>query len=329
MARELTERIGTQAPVPNAIESNGLTRRFGSTTVVDGVQFAVAEGSIFGLLGPNGSGKTTLIRMLCGLLRPTAGSASVMGFNLDSERERIKRSIGYMSQAFSLYGDLTVEENLRFYARIYGVPRRDVKDRIEEMIETVGIQEHRRKRAGHLSGGWRQRLALGCALAHRPRLLFLDEPTAGIDPVARRALWDLLFELSGQGVTFFVTTHNIDEAERCSHVGYIYFGELITHGTPAELKTDVRVSPENTTRLEVRCERLPAAMATLRKCDYVLESTIFGDALHVMVESGAVNRVTADLEHAGFAGASAVPIPPSLEDVFVTLSRHQGLRRAG
>lgn len=315
--------------MPNAIESNGLTRQFGSLTVVNDVRFAVGEGSIFGLLGPNGSGKTTLIRMLCGLLRPTSGSASVMGFPLDSEGERIKRSIGYMSQEFSLYGDLTVEENLRFYSRIYGVSRRETKDRIEEMIETVGIHEHRTKRASQLSGGWRQRLALGCALAHRPRLLFLDEPTAGIDPVARRALWDLLFELSGQGVTFFVTTHYIDEAERCSHVGYIYFGDLIVHGTPAELKTDARVSPENTTRLEVRCDRLPAAMAVLRTRDYVRESTIFGDALHVLVESGAVNRVTTDLEGAGFVGSSAVQIPPSLEDVFVTLSLHEGLRRAG
>ncbi len=312
-----------------AIQTDELTRRFGSLTAVDSVSLNIEQGSIFGLLGPNGSGKTTLIRMLCGLLRPSSGSANVMGLPLESQNEAIKRAIGYMSQQFSLYSDLTVEENLRFYARIYAVPRREATARIDETIDIVGVGEYRKVRAGRLSGGWRQRLALACALVHRPRLLFLDEPTAGIDPVARRALWDLLFDLSGKGITFFVTTHYIDEAERCSHVGYIHYGKLITQGTPPQLKDDERVTPPGTTRLEVRCERLPAAMMTLNELPYVREATIFGDALHVLTDADGASRIIGDLDQAGFPGSTTMPIPPSLEDVFVTLTRTFDLQRAG
>ncbi len=313
-----------------AIETQELTRSFGPLTAVDSVSLNIAEGSIYGLLGPNGSGKTTLIRMLCGLLRPSSGTATVMGYALDSESEAIKRAIGYMSQQFSLYSDLTVEENLRFYARIYSVPRHEMTARIDETIDIVGVGGYRKIRAGRLSGGWRQRLALACALVHRPRLLFLDEPTAGIDPVARRALWDLLFDLSGKGITFFVTTHYIDEAERCSHVGYIHYGKLITQGTPLELKNDDRITPPGTVRLEVRCkERLPAAMISLNGFDYIREATIFGDALHVLSEEDGAPRIVADLEQAGFPGSTTIPIPPSLEDVFVTLTRTFDLQRAG
>lgn len=312
-----------------AIEVDQLTRRFGALTAVDRVSLTVEKGSIFGFLGPNGSGKTTLIRMLCGILRPTSGTARVMGHDLHSEIEQIKRSIGYMSQQFSLYSDLTVEENLRFYARIYGVQRREMAARMDETIDIVGIGEYRKKRAGNLSGGWRQRLALACALVHRPRLLFLDEPTAGIDPVARRELWDLLFDLSGKGITFFVTTHYIDEAERCSHVGYIHYGKLITLGSPPELKSDERVTPPGTTRLEVRCERLPAAMIELNGYSYVREATIFGDALHVLTDEAGADRIVADLDAAGFPDSTTQPIPPSLEDVFVTLTRTYDMQRAG
>jgi ABC-type multidrug transport system ATPase subunit len=221
----------------NTISSNrtsvvvvdGLTKVFGNVVAVDHVSFTVKERDIFGLLGPNGSGKTTLIRMLCGILTPTSGEAYVLGRNVIKESEEVKKSIGYMSQQFSLYSDLTVLENLNFYARVYGIPRRERKERLDEVIEIVGIKSYLNQMSGALSGGWKQRLALACALVHKPKLLFLDEPTAGIDPVARRDLWNLLFELSAKGTTFFVTTHYMDEAERCSHLGYIFFSKLIIY----------------------------------------------------------------------------------------------------
>ncbi|GMU94070.1 MAG: hypothetical protein AMXMBFR4_31280 [Candidatus Hydrogenedentota bacterium] len=305
------------------IETRDLTRRFGDFTAVDQVSLCVDEGSIYGFLGPNGSGKTTLIRVLCGLLRATQGSAVVLGLDVSRETERIKSSIGYMSQQFSLYGDLTVLENLRFYGRIYSIPRSLLDKRIEEMIGFVGIGEYRNRQAQQLSGGWKQRLALACALIHRPKLVFLDEPTAGIDPVARRNLWDLLFQLSEQGITFFVTTHYMDEAERCSHVGYIYFAKLLAHGTPGELKRLPEISPCGTERLEVRCDRLPQALARMREFAQVRDATIFGDAMHVVVDEGSAHAVVDHLAANDFGEVSARPIPPSLEDVFVTLTRSQ------
>jgi len=303
------------------IESVGLTRHFGSVEAVNAVDLAVEEGSIFGFLGPNGSGKSTVIRMLCGLLAPTAGRAQVLGYDVASEGERVKQNIGYMSQQFSLYADLTVMQNLTFYARIYGIPRRERKERIEDVISIVGIDAYRKRMAGQLSGGWKQRLALACALVHRPKLMFLDEPTAGIDPVARRELWNLIFKLSGQGVTFFVTTHYMDEAERCSHVGYIYFSKLIVCGTPNELKALPEVMPAGTTRLEVRCPRLPHAMKVLSDLACIRDVTIFADSLHVLADTGSEQHIVTVLEEQGFGQPMAGAIPPTLEDVFVTLTR--------
>ncbi len=305
----------------DVICSKDLTRRFGNFTAVDGVNLNIEEGDIFGFLGPNGSGKTTLIRILCGLLSPTAGSATVLGYDVQREGEEIKRHIGYMSQQFSLYRDLSVMENLRFYARIYGLKHAERARRIEEVIAIVGIGDYRKRLASQLSGGWKQRLALACALVHGPRLMFLDEPTAGIDPVARRELWNLLFELSGQGVTFFVTTHYMDEAERCSHVGYIYFSKLIVCGTPNDLKALPAISPPGTERLEVRCPRLPSAMNRLNEFDYVRDATIFADSLHALVDKGSAARLRSDLEASGFGAPQTANIPPSLEDVFVTLTQ--------
>ena len=310
-----------------AIEANGITRRFGNFTAVEDVSLSIAEGAIFGFLGPNGSGKSTVMRMLCGLLTPSAGQATVLGYDVVKESEKIKQGIGYMSQQFSLYTDLSVMENLRFYASVYGLHHREIHDRIEEVISIVGIGDYRKRLAKNLSGGWRQRLALACALIHRPRMIFLDEPTAGIDPVARRDLWNLLFDLSGQGVTLFVTTHYMDEAERCSHVGYIYFSKLIVCGTPAELKQMPDVSPAGSERLEVRCARPAAAMRKLADSACVLDATIFGDAIHVLCQKDSEPIMLAELAEAGFGDAETKSIPPSLEDVFVTLTRKRDAER--
>jgi ABC-type multidrug transport system ATPase subunit len=315
--------------MPSVIVAERLTRRFGHFTAVDNVNLEIEKGDIFGFLGPNGSGKTTLIRMLCGLLRPSAGRATVMGHDTFHESELVKQSIGYMSQKFSLYTDLTVMENLRFYARVYGIPRHERRQRIDDVISIVGIGEYRKRLASELSGGWKQRLALACALVHQPRMMFLDEPTAGIDPVARRDLWNLLFDLAGQGSTFFVTTHYMDEAERCSHVGYIYYSKLIICGTPNELKQVPEVSPEGTVRLEVRCPRLANAMRHLNTFPYVRDATIFADSLHALVERGSENRIAKDLAEGGFESPEVYQIPPTLEDVFVTLTRSREAERNG
>lgn len=314
--------------MPPIIKAENLTRRFGTLTAVSDMSLEIEEGDIYGFLGPNGSGKTTLIRMLCGLLLPSDGDAKVLGYNIRSDSEAIKRSIGYMSQQFSLYADLSVLENLWFYAGIYGIPRRERTARIEEVIDIVGIGDYRKQLAMRLSGGWKQRLALACSLVHRPKLMFLDEPTAGIDPVARRDLWNLLFDLAGQGVTFFVTTHYMDEAERCSHIGYVYYSKLIVNGTPADLKQLPDVTPENRIRLEVRTPRVAASMRILNTFPYVEDATIFADALHVLVEEGSEARLLHDLAEQGFPGATARPIPATLEDVFVTLTKKRAKEQA-
>src|SRR6185369_7879616 len=217
------------------IHCRDLTKRFGAFTAVDHVTFSISRGSIFGFLGPNGSGKSTVIRMLCGILEPTEGTGRIGGHDVVTEGDAIKETIGYMSQKFSLYDELTVKENLLFSGKLYRLRDRKLKQRRDELIALTHLEPYLNRRAGLLSGGWRQRLAMACALMHEPTVLFLDEPTAGIDPVARRELWDLLFEFSGRGMTLFVTTHYMDEAERCSHVGYIHMSKLIVSGQPDEL----------------------------------------------------------------------------------------------
>jgi ABC-type multidrug transport system ATPase subunit len=297
-----------------------LTRRFGTLTAVDDVSFEVERGAIFGLLGPNGSGKSTIIRMFCGVLAPTSGSATVLGHDVSipGEAEAIKRKIGYMSQRFSLYADLSVRENLDFYGRIYGLGPQRLIERTADVLELTSLGERLDQLAGTLSGGWKQRLALACALIHEPEVVFLDEPTAGIDPVARRDLWDLLFDLAARGVTLFVTTHYMDEAERCSDVGYIYNAKLIVCGEPAELKQLPQVTPAGTRRWELELDDPTRHVSGIRKLDDVLDATLFGQTIHVLArESLPAQRLAVE---AGTA-AQVREIAPTLEDVFVTLSR--------
>lgn len=305
----------------SAITTRDLTIRFGAFTAVDHVSLTVERGEIYGFLGPNGSGKTTLIKSLCGLIRPVTGSAQVLGFDSVRETDAIRQQVGYMSQNFSLYQDLTVTENIDFYAGIYGLSGSRMRARKESVIEMTHLGPYLDRRAGRLSGGWKQRLALACAFIHQPQLLFLDEPTAGIDPVARRDLWDLLFRLSGEGVTFFVTTHYMDEAERCGRVGYIYLSRLIANGTPDELKRLPEVSPPGTSRLEIETTATAQALGWIKRQAYTRAATIFGQSIHLLLDSTAgQDRVETDLHAAGFTAARVRPIHPTLEDVFVTLT---------
>jgi len=300
-----------------AIDVRDATIRFGTFTAVDCVSLTVPAGEVFGLLGPNGSGKTTLIRALCGLIRFAGGSATVLGRNVAREAEIIRQSVGYMSQKFSLYGDLTARENMAFYSGIYGLARADARARETELIELTGLQPYLDRRAAQLSGGWKQRLALVCALLHRPKLVYLDEPTAGIDPVARRDLWDLLFRLAAEGVTLFVTTHYMDEAERCGRVGYIYLGKLLALGTPAELKRLPAVTPPGTRRLEITAGDIAATLDRLKHRPAVRDATIFGQTIHALVDERATPN---DLD---LPAEQMRETEPTLEDVFVTLSKAQ------
>ena len=303
------------------IECEGLTKRFGHVTAVDHASFKVGKGSIFGFLGPNGSGKSTVIRMLCGLLEPSDGRATVAGFDVARQTAEIKNLIGYMSQKFSLYDELTAHENLLFYGRLYGLRGEALTKRRDELVALTHIEPYLRRRAGLLSGGWRQRLAMACSLMHHPTVLFLDEPTAGIDPVARRELWDLLFEFSSQGMTLFVTTHYMDEAERCSHVGYIHMSKLVVCGEPDELKQLPVVNPPDTRRLEVTCERVTVALQAVRRLPGVRTATIFGQSMHLLVDKTMTEEaLRAELSRAGIGQADIRPIAPSLEDVFVALT---------
>jgi ABC-2 type transport system ATP-binding protein len=313
-----------------AISAEHLVRRFGHVTAVQDVSFSVKKGEIFGFLGPNGSGKTTVIKMLTGLLPLTAGDAHVQGLDVRKDPEAVRERIGYMSQKFSLYDDLTVAENLQFYGRIYSLPPDRLKRRINEIVELNGLSPYLDRLAAQLSGGWKQRLALGCAMLHEPKLLFLDEPTAGIDPVARRQLWDLLFELSGHGITFFVTTHYMDEAERCSHVAYIYYGKIIADGTPESLRHLPDVQPAGTQRVEITTPEVTRALRLAREIPGIRSATIFGQSIHALVEDHfSLDDLRAQLSRNGITVADIRPLEASLEDAFVELTyKHQALLEA-
>jgi ABC-type multidrug transport system ATPase subunit len=312
---------GVSQTTEPAISARGLVRSFGKFTAVKGISFEVAQGEIFGFLGPNGSGKTTVIKMLTGLLPLSGGEATVEGLNVRTDSERVRERIGYMSQNFSLYPDLTVTENLTFYGRVYSLTAERLKRRMDEVIEMNGLAPYLNRLASQLSGGWKQRLALGCAMLHEPKLLFLDEPTAGIDPVARRQLWDLLFELSGHGITFFVTTHYMDEAERCGHVAYIYYGKLIADGTPNSLRELPDVQPAGTIRVEITTPEVTRALRLARQIPGIRSATIFGQSIHALInDSFDLNDLREQLLKKGIAVAEIRPLAPSLEDVFVELT---------
>ncbi|MGQ9517952.1 MAG: ATP-binding cassette domain-containing protein [Anaerolineae bacterium] len=297
-----------------AVEVRGLVKRFGDFTAVDNIHFTIPRGEIFGFLGPNGSGKTTTIRMLLGLLRPTAGEATVLGFDIRRQTEEIRRRIGYMSQRFSLYYDLTVSENLDFFGRTYGVRGERLRQRKEFVLEMAGLQGRERELTRNLSGGWKQRLALGAAILHEPEMLFLDEPTAGVDPISRRAFWDLLYELADAGTTILVTTHYMDEAEHCHRLAFIYRGRLIAQGTPEEIK---RQMPGQV--LEIDSDAPDEVVTRLWDCGDFDEVALYGTLVHAIgPDAGArAEQVRQMLEQAGIHVYAVNHIPPSLEDVFI------------
>jgi ABC-type multidrug transport system ATPase subunit len=306
------------------ISVDEVTMRFGHVVALDRVSLSIEPGSIFGLLGPNGSGKSTLIRILCGLLVPTSGRAFIEGTDMARHPRRMKPALGYMSQRFSLYSDLTVWENLTFYGFAYGMTRDALAAARERVTALAGLGPYVQRRAGHLSGGWKQRLAFACALLHEPRILFLDEPTAGIDPVARRQIWDMLFELSGAGVTLFVTTHYMDEAERCSHVGYVYFSELLVSGRPDELKRLPEATPAGTRWLAIDCRDAGRALTVVRGVEGVRRPTIFGQSVRALVdETVPADRLVRMLADGGIADARIRPAQPTLEDVFIAFTQRQ------
>ena len=303
-----------------AIETHGLTRRFGSVVAVDDLSLTIKRGEVFGFLGPNGSGKSTTIRMLCGILRPSEGNGKVGGYDIAGEPERIKKIIGYMSQSFGLYSDLTVEENLAFSSRIYLRSWRQAKRKREEVLERMGLGEYRKYLSAQLSGGWKQRLALACAVVHEPDILFLDEPTAGIDPVSRRVLWDILYDLShSRGMTLFVTTHYMEEAERCNRIGFIWRGRLVACDSPENVKS--RIMTDELVNLQ--CSDIQKAFDALSARDEIIDVNIYGDELHIVVgaASEGIPLVRRIMDEAAVEIHGLEPIEASIEDVFVSLSR--------
>ena len=307
----------------NAIEVRGLMRTFGDFVAVDRLTFDVREGEIFGFLGANGAGKSTTIRMLCGLLAPTGGSATVGGIDVGRDPEGVKLHIGYMSQRFSLYEQLTVDQNIRFFGGIYGLSWAKIEERRRHVVAMAGLEGRERTRAGDLAGGWRQRLALGCAILHEPRILFLDEPTGGVDPLSRRRFWNLIDDLSKSGVTVLVTTHYLDEAEHCHRVAIIHAGRLAALGTTTELKTVFN----GRSMVEVRAGNPVEAMRRLDEMPEVEKTSVFGTAVHALMREGQVvdpGALRARLAGAGVTVEAVEPVLPSLEDVFREVAEQAG-----
>ena len=302
-----------------AVEAHDLTKRFGDFTAVNGVTFSVPRGQIFGFLGPNGAGKTTTIRMLLGLLPPTAGRASVLGLDVARQANQIRQRIGYMSQKFSLYNDMTVDENLNFYGGTYGVRGKRLRARKAEILALAGLEGRERELAKNLAGGWKQRLALGAAIIHEPEMLFLDEPTAGVDPISRRVFWDLLYEMAERGTTIMVTTHYMDEAEQCESLAFIQRGQLAALGSPQEIKAHEMHGQV----LEIDCDRPDVAIPALRGLGVLDEVALYGALIHVVSQDPNAHRlqIKAALQKQGVHLAGMHPIAPSLEDVFIASVR--------
>jgi ABC-2 type transport system ATP-binding protein len=300
------------------LEVMDLTKKFGDFTAVDHVSFTVQPGEVLGYLGPNGSGKTTTIRMLCGLMTPTAGTAKVLGIDVAQDPESVKPHIGYMSQKFALYDDLTVIENLKFYAGVYDVPEAEERPRLDAILEMAGLTGRENLFTKELSGGWRQRLALGCALIHRPPLLFLDEPTSGVDPVARREFWDLIYRLASEGTTVFITTHYMDEAEHCNRAAFMYRGKLLAIDTPAHLKAQYLQGAS----WDLAATPLLETVDLLSATDGIAQASLHGDRAHVIIKDGkwTPDRLQGWLQEKGIAVQSVETVESTLEDVFTLLA---------
>ncbi len=303
----------------HAVQAVELTKEFGDFVAVDRVSFTIERGAIFGFLGPNGAGKTTTIRMLLGLLKPTTGGATVLGYDIVRQVSEVKKRIGYMSQRFSLYDDLTVDENLNFYGRTYGLGRRQLRVRKQFVLEMAGLEGRGRELARNLSGGWKQRLALGSAIIHEPEMLFLDEPTAGVDPISRRAFWDLLYELAGEGTTIMVTTHYMDEAEHCQNLAFIQHGRIVAQGSPAEIK-ETRMRGQV---LEIDCSDPALALPVLRDMGVFEEVALYGALIHAVAPDVVplMPKIEGLLARAGVGVRTMDAIVPSLEDVFISSVR--------
>jgi ABC-2 type transport system ATP-binding protein len=302
----------------NSVVVEQLVKRFGDFVAVDHIDLETRKGEVFGFLGPNGAGKSTTIRMLCGLLRPTSGRAVVAGYDVARSPEAVRQNIGYMSQKFSLYDDLKVIENLRLFAGLYSVPSKDLKDRIAWALEMANLKGQENLITRTLPGGWKQRLALGCAVLHRPPILFLDEPTSGVDPITRRQFWDLIHQMAGGGVTVFVTTHYMEEAEYCNRLALIFRGKIVALGTPTELKRSHMTGE----LLLVECEPLGEAVEALQTAPGVLDAAVFGNALHLVVEdaAAAAPQLKKFLAARNLTVSRMEQIRPTLEDVFVSLT---------
>jgi ABC-2 type transport system ATP-binding protein len=303
-----------------AVEARDLYKRFGDFVAVNHVSFQLPPGAIFGFLGPNGAGKTTTIRMLLGLLRPTSGTALVLGYDIVHQAAEVRKRIGYMSQKFSLYNDLTVEENLDFFAGVYGVRGDRLRRRKAYILRMAGLEGRQRTLTRNLSGGWKQRLALGTAIVHEPQLLLLDEPTAGVDPISRRAFWELLYELAEAGTTILVTTHYMDEAEHCQSLAFIQRGRMVAMGSPQEIKEQEMRGQV----LEVACERPDVAIQALRALRVFEEVALYGSLLHVVTGEPEAHRelIERTLRERGLEDVTVDQIAPSLEDVFIASARH-------
>jgi ABC-2 type transport system ATP-binding protein len=310
------------ADAANSVVVEKLVKRFGQFVAVDNISLTVRKGEVFGFLGPNGAGKSTTIRMLCGLLKPTEGRAEVAGFDVARKPESVRQNIGYMSQKFSLYNDLKVIENLHLFAGLYSVPSSVLKDRIEWALTMSNLKGKEDLITGTLPGGWKQRLALGCAVLHQPPILFLDEPTSGVDPISRRQFWDLIHHMAAEGVTVFVTTHYMEEAEYCNRLALIFRGKMVALGTPTELKRNSMKGE----LLLVECEPLGDAIEALQQTPGVMDAAVFGNALHLVVENAvaAEQHIRAALDQAGITVSHIASIRPTLEDAFVSLTTSRG-----